>query len=86
VTTPTDITIEGDTNGLVIKPTNTALHKAYVFYVKVSTNGGSSAFFGPFTLSVGCFSPAVTFTESPTFINTGTVSVQGPTTSLYMFS
>jgi len=58
----------GTSTVYTIKPTNTALHQAYVFYMKVSALGGSYAWFGPYTLNIGCFAASVTYTNGVSLV------------------
>lgn len=68
VTTPGNLVapaiISGDHQ---VKPTNNALHQAYVFYTRIIANGGSNFYFGPYDLQMGCFLGSVTYTDAPTF-------------------
>jgi len=46
----------------VIEPTDRTQHASFTFYVKASaSNGGSSAFFGPYTLHIGCTQTLINF-------------------------
>ena len=69
----------------LVKPTNTALHQAYTFYAYVSDSGGSSSYFGPYILNVGCFSGSVSFADSvtPAFVLTVNKLVGDSLTSAY---
>ena len=58
----------GTSTVYTIKPANTALHQAYVFYMKVSALGGSYAWFGPYTLNIGCFAASVTYTNGVSLV------------------
>jgi len=70
-----------------VKPTNTGTTQNLgPFFIKVSALGGSSAFFGPYTLIVGCASGSVTFSESNSFTNTASKTVGDSTASAYTFS
>jgi len=45
------------------------LHQYYTFYVKVTADGGSKTFFGPYELNVGCFAASVSYSDHPNFIS-----------------
>jgi hypothetical protein len=66
-----------------VKPVNTALHQSIVFYVKVTADGGSTAFFGPYTLTVGCTTTSVVYTDSPSFVTDAPHFVEGTTVAAY---
>ena len=70
----------------IIKPANTALHQAYIFYMKVSALGGSYAWFGPYTLNIGCFAASVTYTDNAAIVTAVTKNVGFPVTSAYTFA
>ena len=61
--TPQDI----DTDKKVT-PVDSSLHQAYSFYLKVTADGGSVAFFGPYVVNVGCFEGAVVLADSPSLL------------------
>jgi len=69
----------------IVKPTDTSLHQAYTFYTKISAAGGSYAWFGPFTLNVGCFAASVTLTASSFFDPTLNKAVGFPVANAYTF-
>ena len=90
VTAPSGITIStasgsGSSSVMIVKPDNKDLHQAYPFYLKVSADGGSFAWFGPFSLNVGCFSGSVTFGDSSSLITSKTITVGGDTTNAFTF-
>jgi hypothetical protein len=53
-----------------VKPSNSNTHFKYTFYTKITADGGSTAWFGPYTLDVGCTATSVTFSNSGSFDNT----------------
>jgi hypothetical protein len=70
----------------IVVASNTALHQAYVFYIKASdTVGSSNGYFGPYTMNVGCFSGSVTFTDSGSFITNVALHVGDLFTNVYTF-
>jgi hypothetical protein len=73
----------GSSSVKIIKPSDTSLHQAYTFYVKVSADGGSSAWFGPYTLNVGCFSGSFSIANSASFINQVNKNLNSATTNAY---
>jgi hypothetical protein len=71
----------------VVTPKNNALHQQYTFYVKVTNDGGSYQFMGPYTLNIGCFSGmGVTFTHNSNMVLTLQKSVLAPTAAAYTFA
>lgn len=52
----------------IVKLSDTSLHQAYSFFIKITLTGGSNAYFGPFTLNVGCFSGSVNFSNAGNFV------------------
>ena len=67
-----------------VKPADNTAHDSYVFYTKItSSDGGSTGYFGPYTLWVGCTSSTVSFTDSLTLIDTTNIPV-GDTTLLLL--
>jgi hypothetical protein len=66
-----------------VKPKITSNHKKYTFWVKVSSDGGSNGFLGPYYLDVGCTTTSVTFTDNPAFITNVNKLVADPVTSAY---
>jgi hypothetical protein len=77
------ITVADVSGTYKVKPTNNALHQAYSFYIKVSAAGGSSAFFGPYQVKVGCFSDSVTFADNAAFVTSVSKNVAESTASAY---
>ena len=71
-----------------MKPSNNAINQKYgPFFIKASAQGGSSAFFGPYNLDVGCTISSVTFTDSASFSNVGITKIVGESTAaVYTFS
>ena len=70
-----------------IKPNTPENHFKYTFYTKISANGGSFAYFGPYYLDVGCTATSVTLTDSATFGATGVSKLVGDSVmSVYTFS
>ena len=55
----------------LIKPTNNALHAEYTFYYKVYALGGSTEWFGPYTIHIGCTAASNAWTDNVSFITTG---------------
>jgi hypothetical protein len=70
----------------MVKPINTYLHQAYQFYVKVSAYGGSTKFFGPFTLNVGCFAGIVTYSNNPSLVLIKELTVGSDISAAYTFA
>jgi hypothetical protein len=68
---------------MIVKPSDTSLHQAYSFYTKVTYNGGSNAFFGPYQVKVGCFFDSVTFSDSSSFVTAVSKNVGDATASAY---
>ena len=58
----------------------------HVFYVRVTADGGSQDFFGPYTLEVGCTSTSVVLTDNPAFILDVPKWVGDPLTNIYNFA
>jgi len=81
ISVPSDITLNGGV--VMVKPTNTALHQAYVFYAKVTMTGGSYTWFGPYTLNVGCFAGSVTYTDNAAFVPAVNLLVGDSNTGVY---
>ena len=53
----------------VVAPTTVADHASYVFYTKITASDGlSTAYFGPYTLRIGCTADTVVFADSGSFI------------------
>jgi len=69
----------------IVKPSDNSLHQAYIFYIKVNAWGGSSAFFGPYTLNVGCFNGVVLFNNDLNFITSLPLKVGDPALGVYTF-
>jgi hypothetical protein len=70
----------------LVKPANNALHQSYVFYTKItSSDGGSTGYFGPYTLRIGCTTDIVSFTDSLTLIDTTNIPVGDSLLSAYQF-
>jgi len=53
--------------------------------LKVTAQGGSNAWFGPFSLNVGCFTGAVTFTDHPDLVTYKEFAIKAPTKDAYTF-
>lgn len=71
----------------LVKPSDNTAHAQYTFYVKVSAYGGSSEFFGPFELNVGCQTDSVTFTDNVAFSATGNAKEVGDSVdNVYTFA
>jgi hypothetical protein len=69
-----------------VTPSDSSLHLAYEFYLKVSTDGDSSAFFGPYTLNVGCFEGVVTYSDNSEFVSSVALSVGDDPANVYTLS
>ena len=69
----------------VVTPTDENVHQAYVFYVKVTADGGSSAFFGPYTLNVGCANSYVIYQDNAAFVTSVSKLVGDDKTAVYTF-
>ncbi len=69
----------------LVKPSNTALHQAYTFYAKVSAAGGSTEFFGPYVLNVGCNTAFITYADNSGFVTGVAKSVGDSLTNAYTF-
>jgi len=70
----------------IVKPTNTATHLKFVFYVKVSALGGSNAFFGPYTLDVGCTPTSVVYADNAGLTTNVNVIVGASVANIYTFA
>jgi hypothetical protein len=70
----------------IAKPSNTGLHQAYTFYLKVSALGGSNNYFGPYVLNVGCFAGAVSYSDSGSLDTNLPLSVGAATAGAYTFA
>jgi len=53
----------------IVTPVDSSLHQAYSFYLKVTADGGSVVFFGPYVVNVGCFEGIVTYSDSSSFVS-----------------
>jgi len=60
--------VDDGTGIMIIRPIDITAHYKYDFHVKVTAYGGSTAWFGPFSLDVGCTTTSVTFTDNPAFV------------------
>jgi len=69
----------------ILYPSNKSRDRTYRFYVKVTAEGGSHAFFGAFTLHVGCTSQSTNFTDSINFITNQPVEVGSSPEDVYTF-
>ena len=70
----------------VVTPSDSSQHLSYTFYVKTSvSNGGSAAYFGPYTLHVGCHAATVTYSNSGSFVTTKNINVGDSSTGVYTF-
>ena len=67
-------------------PTNTALHRAYNFAVKVSASGSNPSF-GTFNyvLNIGCFAPVATYSDAVDFVTSIALYVGDPYIGVYDF-
>jgi hypothetical protein len=86
VSTPTNLnSIQTIGGNEVVTATDEDLHQAYVFFVKVTANGGSTAFFGPYTLNVGCSNDYVTYADNAAFVTSVSKLVGDDKASVYTF-
>jgi hypothetical protein len=86
VTTPSGVQQDTFINGnYLVKPINTALHQAYTFYAKVTAVGGSSEFFGPYVLNIGCNTDFITYADNAAFVTSVAKSVGESITNAYTF-
>ncbi len=69
----------------IVKPSNTALHQTYTFYAKVTAAGGSTEFFGPYVLNVGCNTAYVTYADNSGFVTGVAKSVGASVSNAYTF-
>lgn len=69
----------------IVFPVDRSLHKFYSFYIKVTAEGSSNAFFGAYDLYVGCFASSVTFSDSPSLVKSVPMFVNGNVTAVYTF-
>jgi len=76
----------GSTTVKIVKPANNALHQAYTFYLKISAEGGSYTWFGPYVLNVGCFAGSLTLTQNTALVSSVTKYIGFPVASAYTFS
>jgi len=65
----------GSNPNFLAVPTDTSLHQAYVFYVKVTADGGHAEFMGPYTLNVGCFDAIATYADGAGLVTSYAISV-----------
>jgi hypothetical protein len=75
VTAPSNSALHTVSSDKVVKPNDNALHQSYVFYIKTTALGGSTHFFGPYTLQMGCTGGG---SGSVTFSNAGSFDVDQP--------
>ncbi len=84
MTTPSGLEQETLVGGnYIVKPSDTSLHQAYTFYTKVTAAGGSSEFFGPYVLNVGCNSAYVTYADNSGFVTNVAKNVGDSLSSAY---
>jgi hypothetical protein len=69
----------------IIKPSDNTLHQAYTFYTKVTARGGSTEFFGPYVLNVGCNIAFITYADNSGFVTSVSKNVGDATASAYTF-
>lgn len=67
----------------MVKAKLSSIHQKYTFWVKVSSDGGSAGFLGPYYLDVGCTPTSVTFTNNPAFVTNVNKLVADPVTQAY---
>ena len=67
-------------------PKDKMKHAMYRFFVKVTSNGGSTAYFGNYDLYVGCTPGSVTFTTNSSFVSNVAIFVGQNTTNVYQFA
>ncbi len=86
VTSPTGVNQASLVSGsYIVKPTDSSLHQDYTFYAKVTAAGGSSEFFGPFVLNVGCNTGYVTYADNSNFVTSVAKNVGDSTSGVYTF-
>ena len=78
---------DGTGNGnQIVKPTDTSVHQAVTFFVRVSaTDGLAYRYMGPYTLEVGCLATSVSFTDDPSFDTSIAMYVGEPVTGSYTY-
>ena len=59
-------------------PLDPSLHHIYIFYVRITLNGGYQEYFGPYNMTVGCF-------DNPNFISTVNLYVGDSNSDIYSF-
>jgi len=57
-----------------------------VFYTKITALGGSNAYFGSWTVNVGCFPGSVTFTDAGNFVTNVNLYVGDSVSNIYTFN
>jgi hypothetical protein len=70
----------------IVRPSDQTAHLQYIFYTKILATGGSNAYFGTYTLNVGCFVGSVTYTDAGNFITNVPVWVGESITNIYTFN
>ncbi len=77
----------GSVGSKVVKPSDTSLHQAYTFYIRASNVLGlSEGYFGPYIMNIGCFTGAVTYSDSGSLVTSVSVTVGDSTTGVYTFA
>jgi hypothetical protein len=70
----------------MVFPKDLNLNRGYSFFVKVVADGGSSKFFGPYSLQVGCSYQSTNVTDNGDFITYLPVAVDSNKEDVYAFS
>jgi len=78
-----DVTFDGEV--FLAKPSDNTLHQSYSFFIKVSAYGGSTQFFGPAILNVGCFDGIVWYTDSENLVESVDLLVGDALEDVYVF-
>jgi hypothetical protein len=66
---------DNGSGGKWVQPTNWNTHAQYTFYVKATaSNGGSTGYFGPYYLDVGCNFRTAQFTTSVVYADSGSLT------------
>lgn len=58
----------------------------YRFFVKVTSDGGSNAYFGSYDLYVGCTAGSVTYSTNPSFVTAVAIFVGQNSSNVYTFA
>jgi len=69
----------------IVYPIQRDRHSFYRFFVKVTAEGGSNAFFGDYNLFVGCTSASMAINDNPYFVDNVPLLVGADVTLVYTF-